>query len=256
MADKKTTEETAITKPATQHLAPAPSYIKTGAGAHYGLEDTTADDMLIPRLALAQPLTPQALDGNPQQIAGLKPGDLFNSVTKEVYGKTVRVQLLRKMPKRAMEFYSQEDGGGVKDPNVPLDDDRLKFHGDKKPAATLFRDFIALLLPQNEIISLSFKSSGIKAAKTLWGMVGFRNADCFAGQYKISTAMKHDPKPHYIYVPDNDGWVTEEQFNYGRQMAEAAAGLSAEHIQHESDADEFEDVPRNADGTDRVGPNM
>ena len=99
--------------PATpQSLSVVPDYITKND--RRGFEDTKQTDVLIPRLALAQALSPQVTDGDPNRIEGLKVGDLFNSVTGRIYGREVHVQLLRKMPLRAMEFRSIDDGGGVK----------------------------------------------------------------------------------------------------------------------------------------------
>lgn len=197
------TNKIATIEPKTAALEKAPDYFKSGDMR--GFEDTLQTDVLIPRLALAQALSPQVTDGDPNRIPELKVGDLFNSVTGQAYGREVFVQLLRKMPLRAMEFHPIEDGGGVKDPDVPLHDDRCKWQGDEKPVATVFRDFIAVLLPQREIIALSFKSSGIKAAKALWGLAAMRNKPVFAGRYRISTGVELQPKPHQVYKVENAG---------------------------------------------------
>ncbi len=249
-----TTKADALTAPAdrglatTQQgtLAPIPAYIKKGD--HRGLEGTAQSDVNIPRLALAQALSPQVTDGDPNRIEGLKVGDLFNSVTRQIYGREVFVQILRKMPLRAMEFYSIDDGGGVKDPNVPLNDPRLRWDNtapnrkDQKPKATLFRDFIAVVLPQREIISLSFKSSGLTTAKTLWGLVVMRNAPVFAGRYRISSAVELDPKPHQVYKVENADWVSEADAIAGEMQMEAVNAITYEQIERQSDSEPAGDV--------------
>lgn len=219
MTDKlQTTQSTA--------LEPAPDYIKP---SRKGLEDITKSDMLIPRLALAQPLSPQVTEGDPNRIENLKAGDLFNSITGEIYAtdrKPIFVQILRKDKPRAMEFRPVEDGGGVLDPNVPLDDPRLKWGADgEKPTATLFRDYLARLLPSGELIALSFKSSGIKVAKQLNGLIALRNRDIFAGRYAISTGIELKPKPHQIFKVANAGWVSAEDLATGEQMFDAVKDL-------------------------------
>src|SRR5258708_1189564 len=235
--------DTLATVEKNQGLAPAPDYIPK---SRRGFEDTLQTDLMIPRLALAQALSPQVTDGDPARIEGLKVGDLFNSVTGQAYGREVFVQVLRKMPLRAMEFRSIEDGGGVVDPDVPLGDPRLKWgnSGDKKadrPVATLFRDFIAVLLPQREIIALSFKSSGITAAKNLWGLATMANRDCFAVRLRISTAVKLTPKPHQIYKLEQAGWVSKEDFTLGEEMYEAVKGIDATKIHRDAEnPDDFE----------------
>lgn len=225
-------------------LEQAPDYFP--AADHRGFEDTRQSDVMIPRLALAQALSPQVTDGDPKRIEGLKVGDLFNSITGRVYGREVFIQLLRKMPLRAMEFRSMDNGGGVVDPDVPIGDPRLAWgnSGDKKadkPIATLFRDFLAVVLPDREMIALSFKSSGIEAAKTLWGLAATRNRPVFAGRYRIYTAVKLTPKPHQIYKVENAGWVSREDAVLGEQMFEAVKVFNAERIDRAADnADDFD----------------
>jgi hypothetical protein len=225
----------ALATATTGALAPAPDYFKKND--HRGLEGTAQSDISIPRLALAQALSPQVTDGDPNRIEGLKVGDLFNSMTGQIYGREVRVQILRKMPLRAMEFNPIDEGGGVKRPNVPLNDPALQWgnSGNKKedkPRATLFRDFIAVLLPSREMIALSFKSSGIKVAKNLWGLVIMRNRPVFAGVYRITTGVELQPKPHQVYKVENDGWVSQEDAALGEQAFEAVQNISSEHIDH------------------------
>jgi hypothetical protein len=239
-----TEENKALTSRPPGSLAPAPAYF--GKEDRRGLEGTTQSDVNIPRLALAQALSPQVTDGDPNRIPELKVGDLFNSVTRQVYGREVYVQILRKMPLRAMEFNPIEDGGGVKDPNVPLDDPRLKWgkSGNKKedkPKATLFRDFIGVILPQREIIALSFKSSGLTAAKTLWGLVIMRSRPVFAGRYRISSAVELQPKPHQVYKVENADWVSEADAIAGEQMYEAVQNISYEQIDRDAVREPSED---------------
>jgi hypothetical protein len=239
MSETKTTE---IAKATPTALAKAPDYIKK---SHRGFEDTVQSDLMIPRLALAQALSPQVTDGDPARIAGLKVGGLFNSVTGQVYGEEVFVQVLRKMPLRAMEFRSIDAGGGVVDPDVPIGDPRLKWGntGDKKadrPQATLFRDFLAVTLPDRNPIALSFKSSGINAAKTLWGLATMANRDCFAVRLRITTGVKLTPKPHQVYKVEQAGWVSAEDYTLGEEMFEAVQQIDAKQIHHDADPDSFD----------------
>jgi hypothetical protein len=242
MTEKITTTNIATVEKNTA-LTPAPDYIPK---SRRGFEDTLQSDLQIPRLALAQALSPQVTDGDPNRIPGLEVGGLFNSVTQQNYGKEVFVQVLRKMPLRAMEFRSVDDGGGVVDPDVPIGDPRLAWGntGDKKadkPKATLFRDFLAIVLPQREVIALSFKSSGITAAKNLWGLATMANRDCFAVRLRITTGVKLTPKPHQIYKIEQAGWVSEADFKLGEDMYEAVKTIDATKIHREGDADDDPD---------------
>lgn len=224
MANK--TEEIAK-QTADTAIAARPDYI--AKGDLRGLEDITKKDMLVPFLGLAQPLSHQVIEGDPKFVEGMKPGDLYNSVTGQNYGREVTVQIVRKDKLRAMQFKSQEQGGGVLDPDVSLLDDRLKWGPNgEKPVATLFRDYIAIILPSHEMIALSFKSSGIAVAKRLNWLLGQR-PPIFAGLFVIGTDQKHVPKPHKVYTVAvskvNGGWVSAEDYANGEQMWEALKSL-------------------------------
>ena len=261
MTDKKTEAAQAPTTLAvqgTQALEAAPSYITK---SRRGFEDTVQSDITIPRLALAQALSPQVTDGDPGRIPDLKPGDLFNSVTQQIYGREVVVQVLRKMPLRAMEFRSVDDGGGVIDPNVPIGDPRLAWgnSGDKKadkPKATLFRDFLAVILPGREMIALSFKSSGLTAAKNLWGFATMGNRDCFALKLRISTGVKLTPKPHQIFKVEQAGWVSEVDFALGEEAYEAVQTIKATAIDRDPGDDDFDTETMDATSTTGTQPEM
>jgi len=238
MADKNTA---LAPVPTSTALEAAPDYLTKGD--HRGLENTAQSDINIPRLALAQALSPQVTEGDPARLPGLTVGDMFNSVTGQVYGREVIVQVLRKMPLRAMEFYAIDDGGGVKRPSVPMDDPAMQWGSsgnkkDDKPKATLFRDFIAVILPQREMIALSFKSSGLRTAKDLWGLVTMRNRSVFAGRYRITTGVKLDPKPHQIFRVENAGWVSQTDAQLGEESFEAVQMISAEQIESKSETRE------------------
>lgn len=205
-------------------LEKAPDYLKDDD--REGLETITRKDMTIPRLALAQALSPQVTEGDPNLIEGLKPGDLFNPVTRQNYGQKVEFQVVHKDRPRAMLFRPIDAGGGVIDPDVPLNSELLKWgnSGDKKadkPQATLFYDYVARLLPSGELIALSFKSSGIKVAKALAGLIAFRNKSMYAGKYVMTTSTELKPKPHKVYLVDNAGWVSEGDLILGKEMYHA-----------------------------------
>jgi hypothetical protein len=184
-----------------------------------GTEHITKDDIQLPRLALAQGLTPQVSEGK----EGFSVGVLFNSVTEEVIGRgPIDFYIVRADKPRFIEFFPRESGGGVKDMSVPANDPRTQFgrgpNGETiKPAATKFYDFLIVLAdrlasdPMNSLIGLSFKSSGLKTARTLNNLVKFRNAPLFAGKYRLSTTTEKNAKGTYaIYKVENAGFVQDK----------------------------------------------
>lgn len=184
-----------------------------------GTDHIGKDDILVPRLALAQGLTPQVSEGK----EGFSVGVLFNSVTEEILGKgPIDFYIVRADRPRYIEFFPRESGGGVKDMNVPANDPRTQFtRGENgqtvKPAATKFYDFLIVLAdrlaadPMNALIALSFKSSGLKTAKTLNNLIKFRNAALYAGKYRLTTGKESNAKGTYaVYKVENAGFVQDE----------------------------------------------
>lgn len=223
-------------------------------GDHRGMESITRDDILLPRLSLAQSQSPEVIEGTPTYVEGIKVGDLFNSITKVNYGREVYVQILKKEPLRAMEFKPIEQGGGVLDPNVPLGDPRLKWgENGEKPQATLFRDYIARIIfpkqPEDEqLIALSFKSSGIRPAKQLAGKIAKRNHPMFVGLYRISSDINLKPQPHRVYVIEDARKVSVADAKIGEEMYEALKNINmAEKIDRLPTSEDPNDFNPDAD---------
>jgi hypothetical protein len=152
-----------------------PDYLKEVDNAD-GTEGLTREDMVMPRLALAQKMSPEIDPESPKFIEGLEIGDMFNSVHRTIYGdgiaEPIEFVVLKRDAPRHVEFKPLDQGGGIVDMNVPANDPRTMFTRGAdgksvKPIATKFYDFVVMLLPSMEIIGLSFKSTGLKAARLL-----------------------------------------------------------------------------------------
>lgn len=205
-----------------------------------GREHITSDDIQMPRLAIAQGLSPEIQEGDPKFIEGLKFGQMFNSLTGKIYGKgPIEFYILKGNPPRGVEFNPREEGGGVKDRSVPLDDPRMQWGKDgEKPVATLYYDYLIMLLPDEEIIGLSMKSTNIKVAKTLNGLIQMRQRAIFAGKYKISSVVQKNAKGTYgTFQISNSGWVEEED-TY-EKLSGLFTQFKDQEVQiHDSEADE------------------
>jgi hypothetical protein len=188
---------------------------------HRGTEHLTKDDIQMPRLALAQQMSPQLDEGNPKFIEGLKQGDMFNSVTSEIIGKgPITFTVVRCDPPRYMEFNPRDQGGGVKDPNVPANDPR----NGELPVAVKFYDFIIARTdrPGFELIALSLKSTGLKVARQLNALMKLRNQASFAGNYTLGVAKEENAKgKFYNFTVKNAGWLDEAAYHIAEQAFES-----------------------------------
>jgi hypothetical protein len=124
-------EESSAVIPVEPGQLQRPSFIPKSSE---GTENITKDDIQMPRMALAQPMSPQLVEGDPKFIEDLKTGQLFNDLTSENFGKgPILFSVIRADRPRGVEFNPLDEGGGIKDFNVPLDDERMQFHGAEKP---------------------------------------------------------------------------------------------------------------------------
>jgi hypothetical protein len=215
-----------------------------------GTEGITKADVKLPRLSLLQSTSPQCTEGDPLFNPDLKPGIFINDITGQIYGKgPFYFAIIRREQPRAMEFAPFAEGGGMIDPDVPLNDDRTKWHGKEKPAATVFHDFISILLPSWEFIVISCKGSSIKSAKTLNGYISMRGDALYRAIYMVTSELKLKPKPHQIFHFKNAGWASpgaEEKlkalFDQFKDKVVEFDRDTAEDIEGEGDTD-FPPVP-------------
>jgi hypothetical protein len=185
------------------------------AGDTRGTEDMTRDDMQMPRLAIAQQMSPELQEDQPQYIDGLKMGEMFNSVTKEIIGKgPVLVAIVRRDPPRWVEFVPRDQGGGVKDPNVPMNDPRTQFGPNgEQPVATKFYDYVLMRVDKSdfEMVGLSLKSTGLKVARNWNTLIKMRNAPLFRGVYRIEVVKQENAKGKFFnFSVNNAGWTNGE----------------------------------------------
>jgi hypothetical protein len=256
-----------------------PAFIKPG---HRGTEHITKDDLQIARLALAQGLTPMVAEGKmgvnlKGEETAFTTGVMFNSMSEVIYGKgPLEFFVIRCDKPRWIEFIPREQGGGVKDMNVPATDPRTRFTMDPvtgksiKPVATKFYDFIIGLLPfgpdpMKNIISLSFKSSGLKMARQLNTLIAYRNADLFAGVYRVTSIVDPDRRKGIFnsYSVENAGWITDESFyrvaeGLFTSLADKTIGVDRTGADVPDSPDDFnpgdlESQPLNQSGEDAPG---
>ena len=102
LAQKKTTEVVA---------SPLAKMLEADAGV--GLENITTEDMQIPFIRIIQALSPQLQKDDPLYIKGAEQGDIFNTVSQEIYKQDEGVTLVPAFfEKKFLEFQLRSSGGG------------------------------------------------------------------------------------------------------------------------------------------------
>ena len=114
------------------------------ADAGVGLENITTEDMQIPFIRIIQALSPQLQKDDPLYIKGAEQGDIFNTVSQEVYKQDEGVIVVPAFfEKKFLEFQLRSSGGGFV---------RELAADDKDIAMTSRENTIELLPNGNELV--------------------------------------------------------------------------------------------------------
>lgn len=233
-----------------------PSYLGV---SQEGKENIGRDDMIIPRLALCQTQTRQKAKSDPNHIPGLTEGDLFNSVTGEIYQRPLEFVPIRYLGRRGIHFRPLDEGGGVIDMNVPLNDPRMQWgnSGDKKadrPVATEFLDFLVVLRESLDPIALSFKTTNIKVGKRLNNFIKMRKHAIWGGVYKISSAEvpgANGIPPYQVFTVENAGVIDEDEVELFKSAFQQLGSVNANVIHRDGEEGELiDDFPGREPGSD------
>jgi len=233
----------AIVKAESGALA-VPDYINAQDTA--GKENIGQEDISLPRLGLAQALSPEVQKNEANYIEGCGAGDLFNTLTRENYGETVPVVVVRAEVPRWVEFYPRDskEGSGIKDPNVPAGDPRTAWVDDNPPVATQFRDYLCLHGETGEPLGLSLKGTSLKAAKDLNSFIKLFPGPSFAKVYHVTAVSRKNEKgTFYVYkFQPAEGFTPEAIYRSAEQLSRSWANAKVT-IEAEGKDDMKDEVP-------------
>lgn len=167
-----------LAKTESQALSTIPADLTRDAGK--GRENIGQDDVRPPRVLICQSGSPQRKPDDQKQIKGLNELDIFNDLSEQIYGrgplKIIIIKTIAPFP-RYMQFAPMDEGGGVIDFDVKPNDPRTAFTSDAeghrvKPVATKFYDYLVWLPEHQEVAAFSLKSTQLKVAIKLNGLMG------------------------------------------------------------------------------------
>jgi hypothetical protein len=216
----------------------APDYLAEYASEQAeGFEEVRPSDVKVPRIAVAQAMTPQLNEDDAKFISTLKRGHFFNTATGEDYGETILFVPLLKFGNRIL-FEDIDKGGGL----LCRSNDMKQGEGDpggecakceyarfgtarggkgKGTACNEFYNFPVLIVRDGKINAdsiavLSMKSSHIEAAQKLLGLAMNRRlngsrAPMWSGVYSATSKLKKfTAGSSHVIVIDNAGWISKE----------------------------------------------
>jgi hypothetical protein len=166
-----------------------------------GSQDITSDDIRLPRLAIAQGLSPQMIPDKSEYIPDLRMFDMFNDVTSEIYGRGPLKFVPVYWHVKNIEFEKDDKGkntGIIVDDNVPSGDPRTKWSKDPQlgkmpPRATRYTEMVVYLVrpelpPETIIISIKETNRYMRrAAQTISGALVEIPRPYYGGVYTVKT---------------------------------------------------------------------
>ena len=228
-----------------------------------GKEGITVKDIKLPRLCISQGLSKQMIKSEESYIPDLKLGEFFNDLTAQIYGEGPLVIIPLKRNVARIEF-DPNDRNKVLDGNVPAGDPRLSWDGDKKPKATEFIEFVALLIKgefpavKPEPIVISIKQTNKwnrKTAQRLTSFIMMQDGPIYAGFKSIAVGEgKNDKGAFGVYSIKNAGFIQDQElFKYAERVAASFEGKNITANRND-DPDDFEPGAFDSGGGDPGAP--
>ena len=219
-----------MSKAMTKKEAQMPAFV---SGAGRGVENVETSDLIIPRIVLAQDLSPQVKKGKPEYIEGLEPGMFFNSVSGEIYGAEFEFVPVY-YRKEWVVWKNREAGGGFcgafptkeeaeqEAENLgtePFGKKGLPLH----EATDVAQHFGLIVKPDGlEEAVLSLSRSGMKVSRQLLTLARMAGGDYFASRYQISSVMEtnNSGDEYWGMSVKRLGWVDEETYHAAEKVYE------------------------------------
>lgn len=249
---KKKEEKSLV--PTSERALTVPDYLKREETGR-GLENVNKTDLVLPRIKLLQPLSPEVTGEEKKGEAG----HLFNTLTLQDYGASLIFIPITHFKSR-IYWKSREEGGGMQcsaqdglHPNtqeyseVCTGCDLAKWHNDaenKAPECTIYYNFAIIVEGETTPVALSMERTKIKAAKKLISLASLAGKlDIFGKKYKIATVKEKNKKGvWYNYVIEPVGYVTAEEFK-NAELAYQSLKDIAVAIEQDKPEEDTEKVP-------------
>lgn len=241
---KKKDEEKALVPKQSQEIA-VPDYLlpKDGEGAR-GRENVDKSDLVLPRLKLLQPLSPEAQDEDKDAEAG----HLYNTLTQQDFGSSIIFIPIVHFKSRIYWRDRDDDSGeriicSASDGLHPTSQEfaelcincknqawnnKASDPKDKAPKCTMLYNFAILIEGDASPIALSMERSKIKVAKKLLSLITCTGKlDMFAKKYKLGVTKEKNKKGIWFnYDITPVGFVTAEEFKVAENAYQSLKDLA------------------------------
>lgn len=244
----KKKEEKAMVPATKQEMVPA--YLQGGEGR--GKENVDKSDLILPRLKLLQPLSPEVQDEEKKGVQG----HMINTLTRQDYGSSIIFTPIVHFKSRILWRGRDDEASdrilcSAADGLHPTTEEYAKLctqckeqqwnndEVDKAPRCTIFYNFVVIIDGEITPIALSMEKTKIKTAKKLLSLITHTgNLDMFAKKYKIGITKEQNKKGiWYNYDITPVGFVSAEEFKVAEAAYQSLKNLAVS-VDHEVKTDE------------------
>jgi len=204
-----------------------------------GFEGADFESYATPFLRILQQNSPQILEDTDNFIPDAKPGYFFNTVTNQLYGKTINVipirferLFLEWKPNREgfVAIHSVEEGMAISSPGETFG---TRIHKETGNHVQDTHTFYLLIAGKEEEGPLVFplSSTGIRHSRKWMSqakMLRLPNraaAPLYSSVYKIGTTLNENDQGRWYQIGDKSktaieriDWITADQFNYVKEV--------------------------------------
>lgn len=202
-----------------------PAHLQNGTGA--GNENVSSNDMTVPRLDVLQQLSPQLDPTSPKYIEGAKLGQVFDSLSGDLYDHVWVVNLQYEV---RFQIFKKRDFGGGFEGSFDSEAEALA-HLDSNGLTRAQYDVVetaihkCLMLDENgepkQPVLLYMSGSKMKVSKEWNSNILLKDprADRFASVWTLSSAAEKNKRgqSYFNFKVDFAGWAGEALYAEAKQ---------------------------------------
>ena len=220
-----------------------PDFLKKN-GTGLGNEGVNAEDLVIPRLGIIQSTSPELdADDLSKYIAGAKLGQIFNTLTRELFDNIRVVDCYFR--KEFVVFVKRTAGGGFRGAYPMQSEAVAAVEASDKPGDMEIVEtgnHFCLVVDEalrvlGEVV-VPMTSTKLKVSRTWNSMIRMRGGDRFAGTWVLTTKKEKNEKgTYYNFAVAPGPWVNEALFNRAKETYEAVVSGAKDVDRSEPDAE-------------------
>ena len=188
-----------------------------------GSEEVTTSDKVLPRVDVLQALSPQIKKSDPAYIEGAEQGQIFNTVTGEVYGDSINFIPVYFRKEHTL-WKLHKLGGGFIGAFANQPDANRALVSQANPSeyevVESHQHFVILLAehgPEEAVLSMT--KSKLKVSRSLNSLIQIAGVDRFAKAYKLKAIEASSERGDFwSYIAQPVGFVSKDLYDYGKSL--------------------------------------